>query len=133
MSRVVRYGELLIGCEGAALFRHLLDCTDEFADARVGALRRLLADFDGDLLSMRVEVPELDVAEGYAAWASAYDAMDNALIRAEEPLVAAATRDLPVGTALDAACGTGRHAAWLAAAGHTTTGRSSALSSTTST
>ena len=122
MSRVVRYGELLIGCEGAALFRHLLDCTDEFAEARVDAMRRLLAEFDGDLLSMRVEVPELDVADGYAAWASTYDAMENSLIQAEAPLVAAATRDLPIGRALDAACGTGRHAEWLAAAGHATTG-----------
>ena len=66
--------------------------------------------------------PELDVADGYAAWAPTYDTINNVLIQAEEKLVASATRDLPVGTALDAACGTGRHAAWLAAAGHATTG-----------
>jgi ubiquinone/menaquinone biosynthesis C-methylase UbiE len=48
--------------------------------------------------------------------------MDNALIEAEEPLVESVTRDLPIGSALDAACGTGRHAAKLAAAGHATTG-----------
>src|SRR5580765_1980915 len=108
MGRTVRLGELLIGVEGAALFRRLLDCDQEFADARVGAMRRLLADWDEPLVSMGVEVPELDVTEGYTAWAPRYDEMENALIDAEEPLVESVTRDLPVGRALDAACGTGR-------------------------
>jgi ubiquinone/menaquinone biosynthesis C-methylase UbiE len=48
--------------------------------------------------------------------------MENALIEAEEPLVESITRDLPIGRVLDAACGTGRHAAKLAAAGHETVG-----------
>ena len=122
MARTVRYGELLLGVEGAALFKRLLDGSDEFMQGRVDAIRRLAAEFDGERLSFGFEVPELDVADGYAAWAPVYDAMENALIRAEEPLVAAVTSDLPIGTALDAACGTGRHAAWLAAAGHATTG-----------
>jgi ubiquinone/menaquinone biosynthesis C-methylase UbiE len=122
MVRTVRVGELLLGAEGAALFRRLLDCDDDFARARVDAMRRLLADWDEPLVSMGVEVPELDVTAGYTAWASTYDDMNNALIDAEEPLVASVTRDLPIGRALDAACGTGRHAVKLAAAGHTTTG-----------
>src|SRR5437868_5319884 len=122
MGRTVRLGELLLGVEGAALFRRLLDCDDEFARARVDAMRRLLADWDEPLVSMGVEVPELDVVEGYSAWAPTYDDMENALIEAEEPLVESVTRDLPIGRALDAACGTGRHAAKLAAAGHVTMG-----------
>lgn len=69
-----------------------------------------------------MSVPELDVGDGYAAWASSYDLMSNALIRAEEPLVAVATAGLPTGRALDAACGTGRHSVWLSAAGHEVTG-----------
>ena len=80
------------------------------------------ADFDGTRLSHRIPCPELDVADGYTAWAPTYDTINNVLIQAEEKLVASATRDLPIGTALDAACGTGRHAEWLAAAGHATTG-----------
>jgi ubiquinone/menaquinone biosynthesis C-methylase UbiE len=48
--------------------------------------------------------------------------MENGLIDTEEPLVARLTRDLPPGRALDVACGTGRHAARLAAAGHETVG-----------
>ena len=122
MGRTIRLGELLVGTEGAALFRHLLDCDDAFASERIASITRLLGELDGGPLSISAEVPELDVASGYAAWAPSYDSMSNSLIRAEEPLVQSATRDLPIGTALDAACGTGRHAAWLSAAGHRTIG-----------
>lgn len=122
MARRVSLGELFLASEGAALFRHLLDGDDEFARARVTALRRLVDDLDSHRLSAAMAVPELGVEDGYTAWAPTYDSLPNALIRAEEPLVRAATADLPTGVALDAACGTGRHAAWLAAAGHATTG-----------
>jgi ubiquinone/menaquinone biosynthesis C-methylase UbiE len=122
MSRTVRLGELLLGTEGAALFRCLLDRDDVFIGERVAAIRKFAAEFDGYRLSAGMQVPELDVAEGYAAWAPTYDTMKNGLIRAEEPVVASVTEDLTVGVALDAACGTGRHAAWLARAGHVTTG-----------
>jgi len=122
VGRTVSLGELLLGTEGTALFRHLIDGDDEFIRRRVEGIRRLAAELDSTRLSAGLEVPELDVEQGYAAWAPIYDAMPNALIRAEEPLVQAATADLPVGRALDAACGTGRHTAWLAAAGHATTG-----------
>jgi SAM-dependent methyltransferase len=121
MSRTIRYGDLLLGIEGAALFRNLL-ADDAFVQQRVDAIREISAQFDGERLSAAIECPELDVADGYTAWAPTYDSIDNALIRAEEKLVASATHDLPVGTALDAACGTGRHSEWLAAAGHDVTG-----------
>src|SRR5437763_8091592 len=122
MGRTVRLGELLVSTEGAALFRHLLDCDDDFAERRRQGIKELAARLDEGPLWQGLEVPELDVARGYAAWAPTYDAMSNALIKAEEPLVRAATADLPPGTAVDVACGTGRHAAWLSAAGHLTTG-----------
>src|SRR2546429_1121225 len=122
MGRTVSLGELLLGTEGAALFRHLIDGDDGSSSRRVDGIRRVAGELDSSRLSAGLEVPELDVEQGYAAWAPVYDAMPNALIRAEEPLVRSATADLPVGRALDAACGTGRHTAWLAAAGHATTG-----------
>jgi ubiquinone/menaquinone biosynthesis C-methylase UbiE len=122
MGRTICLRELLLGVEGAALFRHLVDCDQEFAEARIDGLRRLLARFDEPQLAFGIEVPELDVATGYTSWAPIYDTMDNALIATEEPLVDALTRDLPIGRALDVACGTGRHAARLAAAGHATVG-----------
>ncbi len=111
-----------MGTEGAALFRHLLDGDDWFVEQRVTAIRNLAAGLDGERLSSGMFVPELDVTEGYAAWAATYDTMKNGLICAEEPLVASVTKDLNVGVALDAACGTGRHAEWLAAGGHETVG-----------
>src|SRR5579862_7069968 len=122
MGRTICLRELLLGIEGAALFRHLTDCDQDFADERVEAIRGLLARFDEPQLAFGVEVPELDVETGYTAWAPIYDTMENGLIAAEEPIVDAVIRDLPVGRALDVACGTGRHAVRLAAAGYETVG-----------
>ena len=122
MGRTICLRELLLGIEGAALFRHLVDCDQDFADTRVAALRRLLDRFDDPQFAFGVEVPELDVETGYTAWAPIYDTMENGLIAAEEPVVDALIRELPVGRALDVACGTGRHAARLAARGYDTVG-----------
>jgi ubiquinone/menaquinone biosynthesis C-methylase UbiE len=121
MTRYVRLNELLLAVEGAALFRHLVERDDAFVSARVDGIRRQLAELEKPD-AIGAEVPELDVEEGYAAWAPIYDEMDNALIRCEEPAVARALADVAPGTALDAACGTGRHAAKLVAAGHRTVG-----------
>jgi ubiquinone/menaquinone biosynthesis C-methylase UbiE len=121
MSRYVRLGELLAGVEGAALLRSVLDGDEEFIARRLTGLRQQLDELDAGR-SQGADVPELDVETGYAAWAATYDALDNGLIRAEQPVVDTAWADLPVGDALDAACGTGRHAARLAAAGHRTVG-----------
>src|SRR4051812_2769307 len=104
MGRKTRLGELLLATEGAALFRHLLDGDDAFVGARVQALQELAAAFDEPRLALGLEVPELDVETGYAAWAANYDVIDNALIRAEEPIVRTIADELPVGRALDAAC-----------------------------
>jgi len=122
VNRTIRYGDLLLGVEGASLFRHLLDEDDEFRRRRVDAIRRWAHDFDDERLSTDFDVPEWDVAEGYAAWAPPYDSVANALIDAEEPLVESVLRDVPAGVALDAACGTGRQARRLTASGHATVG-----------
>ncbi len=58
------------------------------------------------------ELPSRDTGAGYAAWAESYDDQpDNDTIAAEEPVVRALLDDFPPGPVLDAACGTGRHAA----------------------
>jgi len=128
MARLIRMEEFLLGVEGAALLRQVLDGDDDFVAERVAAIRRLAERLDGDR-SPAAAVPELDVEDGYAAWARIYDQVPNALIRAEEPLVHEALADVEAGRALDAACGTGRHAAHLVASGHTTVGvdRSAAM------
>src|SRR5262245_9480135 len=62
-----------------------------------------------------------DVREGYANWARKYDLDDNPLIRLEERAVAGLRLDVPR-IALDAACGTGRHATRLALCGSVVVG-----------
>lgn len=60
---------------------------------------------------------KVTVEEGYRRWAETYDGYPNALLVAEEPLVRALAGDVRGLRVLDAGTGTGRHAAWLAAAG----------------
>jgi len=128
MTRRVRLEEVLLGVEGGALLRRVVDGDDDFVAERVAAIRRLAELVEGGR-SKAVAVPELDVEDGYAAWAPIYDEMPNALIRAEQPLVDEALAEVRAGRALDAACGTGRHAARLVASGHRTVGvdRSAAM------
>ena len=122
MARYVRLGELHLGIEGAALLRAVLDGPDEFVAARLAVMRVILDAGEDGSLGLGTEVPELEVGPGYAAWAPLYDVMPNGLIDAEQPVVHAALAAVPPGDALDAGCGTGRHAAALAAAGHRTVG-----------
>lgn len=108
--------------EGTALLRFLLDAEEEFVERRVEGIRSLVERFEDPSISAGVDVPEMDVEAGYAEWAAVYDTMQNALIRAEEGIVDELLADVPAGRALDAACGTGRHAARLAALGHQVVG-----------
>src|SRR5262249_60298929 len=88
------------------------------AAARFGELRGFLANPDSPPLGLRLDIPHEEVESGYGRWAAAYDTAANPLIRVEQPAVRALPDALPPGTALDAACGTGRHARWLRARGH---------------
>jgi ubiquinone/menaquinone biosynthesis C-methylase UbiE len=118
MARGIRLLDVYVGSEGAALFRHLLEADDAFVEARLNNIRNFL-DHAGDPgYATALSVPELSVEEGYEAWSEVYDTMSNALIQAEEPIVRDAATGIPAGRAIDMACGTGRHAAWLADAGH---------------
>jgi len=67
-------------------------------------------------------LPEAKVAGGYAGWALSYDDPGNDTIALEEPAVRALLDELPSGPVLDAACGTGRHTAYLLQAGRTVIG-----------
>lgn len=62
------------------------------------------------------------VVEGYDRWSASYDGGGNALLPLEEPVVDALLGDVSGVTVLDLACGTGRHALRLAAAGAQVTG-----------
>ena len=82
-------GEVWLGIEGAALLRYVLDGDEAFVAARLAAIEGLVGRLGGGPFAVRSPVPELDVEEGYRAWAPVYDEMSNALIRAEEPLLLA--------------------------------------------
>lgn len=57
------------------------------------------------------------VREGYDRWASVYDHDANPLTALEETYMQTAVGNPQEMTVLDLGCGTGRHTAWLAAAG----------------
>ncbi len=82
--------------------------------ARIEEVRKIVARMDDPRFSGGLDVAELDPRTGYAASAAGYDATDNPLIEVEHPIVEGLLADVPPGRALDAACGTGRHAKHLA-------------------
>ena len=107
----------LLGIEGIALLRAFAGDHDRaFVDARVAEVRRLLdrPEFAVD----GVVADRVSAADGYRVWSATYDKPGNGIFAYEEPYVHAIVDALPPGDALDAACGTGRHAAYLAGRGH---------------
>ncbi|BCJ27205.1 class I SAM-dependent methyltransferase [Actinocatenispora sera] len=110
----------LLGVEGAALLRGMRDGTGDraYVEARIAEIRALLADPTlRDNAGLDAVPGNIDTAEVYDEWAAHYDGA-NSMIELEQPLVREILAALPVGTALDAACGTGRHAGYLAGLGH---------------
>jgi SAM-dependent methyltransferase len=112
----------LLGLEGMALLRAWAgDYDQEFVEARLAEVRRLvnhpaLANDPG------VAVQRGDSVTGYRQWAPQYDDGCNSLFDLDEPVMHEILDMLPEGTALDAGCGTGRYAAYLATRGHSVIG-----------
>lgn len=119
MPRNIRLRELLIGVEGLALLRHLYDGSDDEADRRLAEVRRVL---DDEAFAAHEPVSEADPVTGYRSWSERYDEPGNLIIALEEPVMWSVIDGLPPGRALDAACGTGRHARHLADRGHQVVG-----------
>lgn len=119
MTRNVSLRELLAGVEGLALLRNLYDGSDTAAAARVEELRGLL---DDPALASAEATTEHDPASGYAIWSDSYDEPGNPIVALEESVVAELLAARRPGAALDAACGTGRHAARLVGLGHSVRG-----------
>lgn len=61
-------------------------------------------------LDGRCRMVELDVAGLYRTWVATYDAASRPIRPVEELVVWSLLEQVPPGRALDAACGTGRHA-----------------------
>jgi ubiquinone/menaquinone biosynthesis C-methylase UbiE len=101
-----------MGVVGLGLLRGWRD--PEVVDARLAELRAMLAWADDEATTRPIRLAPYDVVDGYSRWAAVYDRPGNGLIDAEQPVVHGILDALPAGRALDAACGTGRHARHLA-------------------
>jgi SAM-dependent methyltransferase len=111
----------LLGLEGIALLRAFAGEYDrDFTTARLDEVRALLDSVEE--LGDGTAVHPIPTTEAYHSWAEFYDEPGNQLIDLEQPIVREILDDLPRGVALDAACGTGRHSAYLASLGHTVIG-----------
>jgi ubiquinone/menaquinone biosynthesis C-methylase UbiE len=107
----------LLGLEGIALLRAFSGAYDQdFTAARLREIRELLESVEE--LGDGVEARPITTREGYARWAAFYDEPGNQLLDLEQPIVREILDSLPLGVALDAACGTGRHTAYLSSLGH---------------
>jgi SAM-dependent methyltransferase len=107
----------LLGLEGVALLRAFAgDYDREFCQARVAEIRRLLD--EPSLKDEWVTAERVSTVDGYRIWSRTYDQPGNGLFPVEEPVMHDIIDRLPIGTALDAACGTGRHTEYLATLGH---------------
>jgi ubiquinone/menaquinone biosynthesis C-methylase UbiE len=111
----------LLGLEGIALLRAFSGVYDrDFTLARLREVEALL--HSAGELGDGVDARPITTREGYDRWAPLYDEPGNQLLDIEQPVVRKILDGLPVGAALDAACGTGRHTAYLASLGHAVIG-----------
>ncbi|WP_159712046.1 class I SAM-dependent methyltransferase [Geminicoccus flavidas] len=114
-------GQLLLGTEGLALLRLAFSGDAAAREARVAEIRSLVERYEEPDLAAPLAAPEYDLDQGCGLWSQTYD-QPLRLFPIEEPIVHRLLAALPVGRVLDAGCGTGRHAAWLAARGHQVVG-----------
>lgn len=119
-TRTLRAGEYLLAVQGLAMIRSCMSQPSLLRE-RLDDIRNIVDRFDEFPNSLELPVTEHDVEEGYARWARSYDG-PNPAIEGEEPIMWELLAGIPPGNALDAACGTGRHAARLAELGHTVIG-----------
>jgi len=110
----------LLGLEGMALLRANAGGGPDraFVERRLAEVREIL---DADL-GQGATFGRIDTVDGYRDWSKTYDEPGNPLIYIEEPIVRRLLDELAPGRAVDAACGTGRHAEYLASRGHTVVG-----------
>ncbi len=97
------------------MLRGLIDGSDERMAARIEEIKKIVARMDDPRFAIGLDAEELDPRSGYAASAAGYDNTNNPLIEAEHPIVEELVASVAPGRALDAACGTGRHAKHLSA------------------
>lgn len=113
-----REGDHLLGIAGLALLRAGAQRSFDAVGRHVAEIETIARRIEEPAYARRRDLPEYGVQAGYAGWAERYDDPGNDTIGLEQPLVRALLDDLPAGgPVLDAACGTGRHATYLAGVG----------------
>ncbi|MGI8748938.1 MAG: class I SAM-dependent methyltransferase [Thermoleophilaceae bacterium] len=115
-------GHYVLGIEGLALLRAGATRRRAGVECRTRELAAVAAHLDHEPYSAARMLPAQDPAAGYAGWAESYDQPGNDTIAIEEPVVRGLLDDVPAGPVLDAACGTGRHAAYLLEGGREVVG-----------
>ena len=118
MVRHVSLGELAISTAGVALRRAMFTGNDQDARAAIELISRAMAALSDPPWSYGYELVEADASTGYGVIAGTYDRAGGPDIDAEQPAMWELFDGLSAGTALDVACGTGRHLARLAELGH---------------
>ena len=116
MSKV-NAGHYVVGTQGLGLLRKWITGECDVLQRQLAELGRCTLPGKPPL-SIELDVQEHGVLDGYARWSKSYDSAPNPLIRVEQPVVRAWIDAAPPGVALDAACGTGRHTAYLRERGH---------------
>ena len=107
----------LVGLEGVALMKAFAGEYDrDFTHARLAEVKRLLD--SPEIWGDGVEVPPMPSPDGYDGWSASYDDPDNGYFEMDQAVLLPWLDRLAPGVAVDAACGTGRYAALLAARGH---------------
>lgn len=121
MTEQAKLADIVLGFEGLAILRTwMLD--NATVQARTREVIDIASRIEETPWSNPLYYAESPVTDGYAEWAATYDDPGNPMLLAEEPVVQEILASYPVGTALDAACGTGRHAGYLVSLGHEVTG-----------
>lgn len=110
--------QLLLGIEGLALLRLWLNGDRRDIEARLDDVAGFVDRRQDPDVGGFFDVAEIGVRDGYDSKSSSYDDAPNPIIALEQPAVWAALDGLAPGVALDAACGTGRHAEHLIDRGH---------------
>ena len=121
MPEQATFGDFILGLEGLAILRSWMS-DPSTVTARTRKIVEIASQIEEAPWTNPMTARERTVADGYAEWAATYDSVSNPMLLAEETVVQGLLASYPVGAALDAACGTGRHAAYLTSLGHRVTG-----------
>ena len=117
MGEQPTFGDFVFGLEGLAILRSWMT-NPESVKARAEEIADVVERLGEEPWSEPVVGVERTVMAGYGEAAGSYDDVGSPLNMAEEEVVRRLIASYPAGRALDAACGTGRHAEYLASLGH---------------